>query len=151
MKPSFDFEEDILLSDKRYNTRRKAEVLEYLVSRRGEHVTAGDIRAHFRAKGEHIGAATIYRQLDHLVAEGTVHKYILDESSAACFEYVPAGESAGECFHCKCVDCGTLIHLHCEELSRMGGHLAAHHGFRLDFPRTVLYGRCGRCAGEGQA
>ena len=37
-----------------------------------------------------------------------------------------------------------------EELSRMGGHLAAHHGFRLDFPRTVLYGRCGRCAGEGQ-
>lgn len=143
------YKEGILLSDKRYNTRRKAEVLEYLMARQGSHVTAGDIRAHFLQRGENIGAATVYRQLDHLVSEGVVHKYTLDD--AACFEYVPAGEEPESCFHCKCVGCGALIHLQCAELEKMGGHLAAHHGFHLDFPRTVLYGWCGSCAGEGRA
>ena len=149
LKPSFDFEEDTPLSDKRYNTRRKAEVLEYLSQRRGEHVTAAEIRGHFLSRGENIGAATIYRQLDHLVSEGMVHKYALDEGSAACFEYAPGGKCAEGCFHCKCVSCGRLIHLHCHELQQVGGHLAAHHGFHLDFPRTVLYGLCGSCA-EGR-
>ena len=136
------------MRDKRYNTRRKAEVLDYLKTRAGEHVTAADIRAHFLARGENIGDATIYRQLDHLLSDGLVHKYPLE--GGACYEYAPDGEGAG-CFHCKCVSCGTLIHLHCHELEKVGGHLAAHHGFRLDFPRTVLYGLCGECGREGQA
>ena len=49
-----------------YNTRRRAELLEYLKSMQGRHVTVNDIRAHFLAKGESIGTATIYRQLDKL-------------------------------------------------------------------------------------
>lgn len=137
------------MSDKRYNTRRKAEVLEYLMERKGQHVTAADVRAHFLTRGENIGAATVYRQLDHLVSEGVVHKYTLHD--AACYEYVPAGEEPEGCFHCKCVGCGQLIHLHCEELEKLGSHLAAHHGFCLDFPRTVLYGFCTACHGEGRA
>ena len=75
------------MSDKQsYNTRRKAELLEYLKSMQGRHVTVNDIRAHFLSRGESIGAATIYRQLDHMLAQGLVQKYTLDEGSAACYE-----------------------------------------------------------------
>ena len=66
-----------------YNTRRKAELLEYLQSMQGRHVTVNDIRAHFLSKGESIGTATIYRQLDHMLSQGLVQKYTLDETSAA--------------------------------------------------------------------
>ena len=136
-----------------YNTRRKAELLEYLKSRQGCHLTANDIRTHFLSQGQSIGTATIYRQLDHLLSEGIVQKYTLDETSAACYEYVGPEENChpDACFHCKCVGCGKLIHLHCHELEKMQGHLAREHGFHLEFPRTVLYGRCRQCGTEGAA
>ena len=132
-----------------YNTRRKAELLEYLQSMQGRHVTVNDIRAWFMTQDKPIGTATIYRQLDHMLSQGLVQKYTLDETSAACFEYVGGGHCHDVCFHCKCVGCGQLIHLHCAELEKVQGHLAMEHGFRLDFPRTILYGLCSACGGEG--
>ena len=139
------------MNDK-YHTKRRAELLAYLEGMQGRHVTVNDIRAYFLAQNKSIGTATIYRQLDNLLQEGVVNKYTLDESSAACYEYVGSGENCHPvCFHCKCLGCGELIHLRCGELERMGEHLAAHHGFHLDFPRTVLYGRCGKCGEEGLA
>ena len=132
-----------------YNTRRRSELLEYLKSMQGRHVTVNDIRAHFLAKGESIGTATIYRQLDHMLSQGLVQKYTLDETSTACFEYVDGECCHDVCFHCKCVGCGQLIHLHCGELEKVQGHLAEEHGFRLDFPRTILYGLCSACGREG--
>lgn len=139
------------MNDK-YHTKRRAELLEYLRSMQGRHVTVNDIRAHFLAQGESIGTATIYRQLDNMLSEGLINKYTLDETSAACFEYVGGGEHCHPtCFHCKCVGCGQLIHLRCEELEKVQAHLSQEHGFRLDFPRTVLYGLCQRCGAEGAA
>ena len=136
------------MNDK-YHTKRRAELLEYLRSMQGHHVTVNDIRAYFYAQNKSIGTATIYRQLDNLLQEGVVNKYTLDEASAACYEYVGSGENCHPvCFHCKCLGCGELIHLHCGELEKVQAHLFADHGFRLDFPRTVLYGLCQRCGGE---
>ena len=118
------------MNDKQqYNTKRRAELLEYLQSMQGRHVTVNDIRAWFMTQDKPIGTATIYRQLDHMVEQGLINKYMLDETSAACYEYVG-------------------IHLHCHELEKMQGHLAQEHGFRLDFPRTVLYGLCQQCGAE---
>lgn len=141
------------MNDKQqYNTKRRAELLEYLQSMQGRHVTVNDIRAYFAAQEKPIGTATIYRQLDHMVEQGLINKYLLDETSAACYEYVGSGENCHPdmCFHCKCVGCGKLIHLHCHELEKVQGHLARDHGFHLDFPRTVLYGLCQQCGGGAQ-
>lgn len=148
MKTSFNLRRRTSLNDK-YNTKRRSELLEYLRSMGGRHVTVNDIRAYFLSQGKSIGTATIYRQLDNMVSEGLINKYTLDETSAACFEYVGGGEQCHPvCFHCKCVNCGRLIHLHCEELEKVQAHLAAEHGFRVSLPRTVLYGLCQRCSGE---
>ena len=66
---------------------------------------------------------------------------------SACFEYVGQDSHApGEaCFHLKCEKCGKLLHLHCEELDHIGGHLFEEHGFKLDPLRTVFYGVCEEC------
>lgn len=137
-------------SRSKYNTRQRGILIEYLRSVSGEHVTAADVCSYFSEQGASIGQSTVYRQLENLVDEGVVNKYIIDANSPACFEYNghdgQGDHMRGEvCFHCKCEKCGTLIHLKCEELSGIGDHLYEEHHFRLDPKRTVFYGVCENC------
>lgn len=133
-------------SAKSYNTKQSTELLEYLRSLGGEHVTAFVIHAYLKQAGKTVGLTTVYRQLDKLVAAGLVNKYALDGTSSACYEYL--GEDGGchkQCFHCKCTVCGELVHLHCETMEGVSSHLSVNHGFELDTKRTVFYGICGKC------
>lgn len=131
-----------------YKTKQREIMMEYLEAMPGKHITAGDVCEHFKSKGQTIGQATVYRQLERLVDEGIVGKYIIDGNSPACFEYMGADSHKGAevCFHCKCEKCGKLIHMHCEELEGIGEHLYEHHGFILNPLRTVFYGVCDECA-----
>lgn len=124
-----------------YHTRQQEELLSFLRSHPG-HYTAADLCGHL---GGVIGTTTVYRQLDRLVQAGLVTKYIIDIGSPACFEYAEHHE---ECFHCKCQQCGKLIHMHCHELPVLEQHILAHHGFAIDPARTVFYGLCRDCAQE---
>lgn len=129
-----------------YNTRQKEEILTYLQTIPGKHFTVNDVCAYFYGCGRTIGQTTVYRQLERMVDEGTVSKYIIDGNSPACFEYIGQGSHCDDiCFHAKCEKCGRLIHLHCEELSEIQEHLRAEHGFVMNPMRTVFYGICGDC------
>lgn len=134
----------------KYKTKQREVLLDYLESVPGTHITVGDVCSHLKAHGASVGQSTVYRQLEGLVDEGILQKYIIDANSPACFEYVGRNvhATAEPCFHCKCERCGTLIHLHCEELNGLAQHLQAHHGFRLNPLRTVFYGLCEACARE---
>ena len=137
-----------MLPKAQYKTQQRQELLHYLESAKGSHVTAADVCGHLQRSGKTIGMTTVYRQLERMVDEGLVNKYVIDGASPACFEFVDPRAHVGEavCFHCKCDRCGTLIHLHCEELEAIGTHLKEDHGFRLNPMRTVFYGLCARCA-----
>jgi Fur family ferric uptake transcriptional regulator len=131
----------------RYKTRQKEELLSYLKTKPGQHFTARDLMAHLQNQGKNLGASTIYRQLEQLVQEGLVKKYILDGQSAACFEYVGDHDCASQhCFHFKCEKCGQLIHFHCDELEHALAHMLADHGFDTNSLRTVFYGLCENCS-----
>ncbi len=131
-----------------YKTKQKELLLDYLRSVKGTHITAGDVVRFFKERGSSIGQSTIYRQLEKLVDEGVLKKYIVDANSPACFEYIEAGSHVKDsvCFHCKCEKCGTLIHLHCDMLEEINGHLFSEHGFKVNAARTVFYGLCDKCS-----
>lgn len=131
----------------KYKTRQREELIAFLKEVPGKHLTAADICEHFKTAGVAIGMTTVYRQLEKLVSEGLVHKYIIDSNSPACFEYIdPEQVSDGNIhFHCKCESCGELIHLKCNELLGISSHLKEHHNFAIDPVRTVFYGRCESC------
>ncbi len=139
-------------SRSKYKTKQREILLSYLKSVTGQHITASDVCACFKEQGAAIGQSTVYRQLESLVDEGLVNKYNIDANSPACFEYVDHDNCCadGICFHCKCEKCGRLIHLKCDELSDIVGHLQDEHRFRLDPKRTVLYGLCEQCEIEGK-
>ena len=130
-----------------YITRQKEEIILFLKENQGKHVSVSDICSYFKAQGKPIGTATVYRQLERLVDEGIINKYMIDQNTPACFEYLGGICDTRDhiCFHCKCSGCGKLIHLHCEELDALGPHLLEEHGFFLDTRRTVLYGLCEEC------
>ena len=137
-------------SKSKYNTRQREVLLDYLETMPGTHITVNDVCEYCKNQGKPIGQSTVYRQLERMVDEGLVNKYIIDANSPACFEYVPEQEQVDleMCFHCKCERCGKLIHLRCEELAGIAAHLQAQHRFLLDPKRTVFYGICEECAAE---
>lgn len=134
-------------SRSKYKTKQKDILIEYLKNASGTHISAGDVCDYFKEQGANIGQSTVYRQLERLVDEGVINKYIIDGNSPACFEYV--GEEGADdthiCFHCKCESCGKLIHLHCDEVEELQKHLYKKHKFRMDSRRTVFYGLCEAC------
>ncbi|MCQ2527986.1 MAG: transcriptional repressor [Saccharofermentans sp.] len=130
-----------------YKTKQYDELLEYLSTIEGKHFNVCDIHDHFLSSGKNIGTTTIYRQLDRMVDEGLVAKYVLEPGSPACFEYMsPDKHVKGEvCFHLRCEVCGRLIHMHCDELDGITDHIMEEHGFRVNPLRTVFYGVCQEC------
>ena len=130
----------------KYKTKQMTELLTYMKSVQGSHVTVNDICEYFSEKGITVGITTIYRQLERMVVEGTVAKYVVDGTSGACFEYTGGQQTEQEnCYHCKCEKCGKLIHLHCGEVESLKQHMMEHHRFEMDALRTVFYGICEEC------
>ena len=103
--------------------------------------------------GVSVGLTTIYRNLDTLVEEGAVRKFVVDKNSAAVYEYLDDPHT--EEFHVKCRACGTLFHLRCSEIERMAaalsGHLLEDHGVELDFQSSVIQGLCKDCRAKADA
>ncbi len=109
-----------------YKTKQMTEILTFLKSVQGRHVTVNEICDFFREKGISVGTTTIYRHLEKMVKEGLAAKYVIDGSSSACFEYIgDHGEEYENCYHCKCEKCGKLIHLQCNEIESLKTAYAA--------------------------
>ena len=127
-----------------YQTRAQRELLDYLKAVPGRHFTVAEIKEHFIGDNNPIGTATIYRQMERFVEEGSVRKFVLGPGERACYAF------AGDCncashFHCKCEKCGTLIHMDCKELCDIRDHLQEYYGFIWDAGKTVFYGICDQC------
>ena len=134
-----------------YKTKQMAEILAFLKSVQGTHVTVNDICRYFSEQGISVGTTTVYRQLEKMVREGMVAKYVVDGTSSACFEYTGGQEQEEKtpCYHCKCEKCGKLIHLQCDEVENLRLHMLEHHSFEMDPLRTVFYGVCRECKQAG--
>lgn len=132
---------------KRYNTKQYEEILEYLSTCPGNHFTVNDLNIYFSQIGKPIGVTTIYRQLQRMLEEGLVTKYVVGPSDPACYEFHGDKSQApiSNEYHCKCESCGKLIHVKCEKIRDIEEHLEEHHGFKVDTHRTVFYGICEEC------
>ena len=131
-----------------YKSKHRDQILAVLQQSGGEHMTAGQIHDRLRSRGISIGADTIYRQLDKLVEEGAVNKYMVDAVTGACYEF--RGEHGGESayVHGKCEKCGKVVHLgrkSMELLMRSLSESESGAGFELDCTRTLFYGICKDC------
>ncbi len=129
----------------KYKTKQRAHILNYLKTNEKNHVTAEEIIEYFKSIENPIGKSTVYRYLDNLVAENVIRKYIVQERGRACFQYIENQESCNNHYHMKCIKCGALLHLECDEIIDLQKHILQNHNFKLDICKTVLYGTCNNC------
>lgn len=128
-----------------YKTKQKELLIECLSNNKNIHMTAADISDQLKIQGHPLGMSTVYRQLDKLVACGVVRKYIVDENSSACYQYVGENGECCEHFHLKCNCCGRLIHTDCTLMKQIAMHMKESHNFEVDLSKTLLYGICSDC------
>ena len=128
----------------KYKTKQRELILSVLTAESPSHVTAEMIAD--RLKGQ-AGQATIYRNLDELVKEGTVIKYEAPNGLSACYRYVFGADE--KIYHFLCVDCGQMSHISCHRFNDLSDHVKQDHGISLDLRKTVLYGSCQRCGDLG--
>ena len=135
MKMVFKLRSEVIdLAKAPYKTKQMTELLTFLKSVQGSHVTVNDICEYFQKKGISIGTTTVYRHLEKMVGEGLVAKYVVDGTSSACFEYMGSHEKENQ-----------MVCYHCNEVESLKQHMMEHHGFEMDSLRTVFYGICSEC------
>ena len=133
------------MQQRSYNTKQRSMIWEYIEAKNGgEHFSVEDILEYFRKKGQTVGKSTVYRYLDKLVAQGTVKRFFNGDGESACYQYDDTAHCS-EHYHCKCVDCGCLLHIDCEQLLSMSEHIENEHSFTINPSKTILYGQCEKC------
>ena len=128
----------------KYNTDRKKEIIA-LFSAAGERaLTTEEICDKIPSLGK--GKSTVYRIISELVRDGDIKKIADPKTRRVTYQYLEK-KSCGEHLHLKCTGCGEFVHL-TEKLSKLlcdSLLLDAH--FAIDETKTLLFGRCARCAG----
>lgn len=122
-----------------YHTQHKDALLSFLEENASGQFTVDEILA---AMGENApGKSSAYRIIKQLCDDGLVRRFARDGSAGAVYQH--SGKSCcSEHLHIKCVGCGMLLHLSSEAQDA----LSQSTGFVIDDERSMLYGRCARCA-----
>jgi Fur family ferric uptake transcriptional regulator len=121
-------------------TVQRAAIWDVLVSAPDMHLSAEELAERVRERLPQVNASTVYRTLDTLVDEGLVLRADFG-TGRAVFE--PAHEHPHH--HLVCERCGSVTHIHDEELGSLGERLQDRFGFRLSDRETTLFGVCRRC------
>lgn len=124
-----------------YNTRSRSALIEFFEQHPDDCLSAKDIIEH---GGLDIGEATVYRLLTKLTSQGVLQKSLSRDGGGSLYQ-LAAREDCDEHFHLKCLDCGCIIHMHCETMHSLEHHIESEHSFTVDNAFTVIYGQCKLC------
>ena len=108
-------------------------------------ISAQDLHAKLRARGENVGLATVYRALQVLAEDGDVDVLRTDDGEA-----VYRRCSTGHHHHLVCRNCGRTVEVEGPAVERWTERIAADHGF-VDVRHTLeVFGTCAQCAQQAQ-
>ena len=129
-----------------YDTGRESALIA-LLRESGEHgLSTREICNRLTPDGK--GKSTIFRLLSSLVSEGSVRKLPDKQGRHFIYQYTEAALCRSH-LHLKCTECGKFVHL-TDRLSRLlCDSLLCDAHFAIDETKTLLFGRCERCAGGG--
>ncbi|KXB42680.1 transcriptional regulator, Fur family [Amygdalobacter nucleatus] len=128
----------------KYKTKQREAILNYL-RKNTEPLTSSQLAAVLQKKGYVASLTTCYRHLEALYREGRVEKYFLPNEKSAYYRFVFEEDEKDVHFHLKCINCGRLDHMTCDQTVEIMQHIFKEHGFQIDFEMTFIYGLCKFC------
>ena len=109
-------------------------------------LSAQDLHARLRERGEAVGLATVYRALQALVEDGDVDVLRTDDG-----ESIYRRCSTGHHHHLVCRRCGRTVEVEGPAVETWARRVGAEHGF-VDVQHVVeVFGVCGACAAADAA
>jgi len=124
----------------RRHTRQRAAVATALEST-DEFLSAQDLHAALRARGDRIGLATVYRSLQTLAEDGTV-----DVRRGEDGEVTYRRCSTGHHHHLVCRACGRTVEVESQVVERWAAGVARDSGFVDAVHSVEITGTCPACA-----
>ena len=119
-------------------TEQRAAVFDYL-NVVEHHPTAEEIFLAIKPQLPRLSLATVYKNLEALVACGAVSKLTYGDSSARY------DIRTDHHYHTRCVACGKIWDLDVPEGSEILKHIKPQAGFEVEDYRLELLGRCREC------
>ncbi len=135
------------LHQKHLPVTRQREVIAMALFESGQHLSVEEVATRLRAKGEHVGMATVYRTLNLLVEAGLAHEHDFGEGFKR-YEH-RAGEARHD--HQICTDCGKVVEFARGALDEIQREIAEEAGFAPQTRRFEIYGLCPECRGAAAA
>lgn len=135
-----------------YSTAQKLRLLTYLRDHKDEQFTVVQLAATLEdGSTGSPGRSTVYRQIAQLCTDGVVRRFEQAGTNSFVYQYADnRADCDGEAhFHLKCVHCGRLLHLDCDQLAAVRTHIQAAHGFRIGSAHGILWGECAACMEGG--
>lgn len=133
------------MASKGYNTKARRLILEFLESKRDTTVSVPDIMDFLKKMGENVNQTTVYRYLNKLDNEKKVLKFSEGEGQKAVYQIVSHDNSCDGHLHVQCTKCGRLLHIDCDFLDTLSGHLKEKHNFSVRYEGSIIYGVCRSC------
>ena len=134
------------MTGKGYSTKLYNMILDCLSSNSPKSMTAHDVYDYVTSQGQSVNKATVYRNLDKLVSEGKLLKYVTDDGRMSSYVFHQPDWDCGSHLHLRCSYCGKVIHLECGLTDELVEHISNEHGFDIRCGDSILYGVCRECA-----
>lgn len=126
-----------------YQTEQKKLVLAYLCAHQDRAFSLDELAAPMVACG--VGKSTVYRLIARLVEDGRVRRYLREGGRGYTYQYFAQNDCRTH-LHLRCTDCGRVVHLEKAVSAAVKETLKKDTGFLLDDEKTMLSGKCARCA-----
>src|SRR5829696_3517300 len=126
--------------DAGYRLTAPRRALADLIVAYGSHFTASELARAARARGLHIGRATLFRSLEVMLELGVLERLDLPNGEHA---YVPCARAHHH--HVVCSGCGRTAEVDDLGLSDAVREIERQSGFRIDRHRLEMFGRCRQC------
>ena len=110
------------------------------------HIDAEELLAAMKGRGLKISRATVYRNLDLLVAYGLARKQRL-ERNRFLYEHVHSGQQHD---HLVCTGCGRVVEFISPGIAALQAEICRAHGFVASRHTLQISGLCNQCAQQQQ-
>ena len=134
---------------KEYMTCSKKCLLDFLSSHPDSQFTVEQIYESISSNAN-MGKSTVYRLIDRMVNDGTVRRFVPDNSRHFLYQYSGC-HSPHSHLHLKCTSCGCLLHMEDKQSEEMLSRILKMQDFELDGEKTLLYGKCLNCRKKSEA
>ncbi len=130
---------------KQYNTRQRAELIDYFRSESERWLSSRDIISDPKLD---LSEATVYRMLTKLTEEGLIEKKPSENGRGAVYRFCGTADCHGH-LHLRCLVCDSTICLQSNESRQIERSIGSEFDFSVDEERSTIYGVCRECKTSG--